>query len=123
MTHDAEQQPPRAADVPEAVLAAIHRYQAAVIDAVIRFGKQSAMREFVAAESALEAAIATALREAKEQGAADTARLDWLTESSGGWTEVGKRFHRACYLYVSRGMGHFRAALDAARAAEPEDGR
>jgi len=113
-----EQQPPRAVDVPEAVLAAIHRYQAAVIDAVLRFGKGPAMREFVAAESALEAAIATALREAREQGAADTARLAELVAAADDilpddWDT--RRCPKFTRLWLAIGE-----MQNAARAAEPE---
>jgi len=143
-----EQQPPRAVDVPEAVLAAIHRYQAAVIDAVLRFGKGPAMREFVAAESALEAAIATALREAKEQGAADREDAErWRAFTAHGCLTVNEddelmlafiipgESADADYLTSDEhatlrgerpntacvyGRPALNCAIDAARAAEPE---
>ena len=107
------EQPPRAADVPEAVREALHA-------AWYWVHHEHDANECAGRLRYIVAAIATALREARAHGAADTARLDWLTESSDGWGAIGRRFHRACYLYVSRGMDDFRTALDAARAAEPE---
>jgi len=74
------EQPPRAADVPEAVRnALVDLFSSAHCCAVdtVRGNSQAAAseRQCAAASHRLLAAIATALREAKEQGAADTARL------------------------------------------------
>jgi len=127
------QQPPRAADVPEAVLAAIRvalEAERELEAARHRFGQHATyedLRPFVFrcrdASQAGVAAIATALREAREQGARDKKQ-----EMRGVW-----RFAGRCMAHLTReqikqaaeGTGVqltfcSDAALDAARAAEPE---
>ena len=120
----APEQPPRAVDVPEAVLRAIDNASAAGVLLTapdITAAQGTDWERFDAAFSAhreLLAAIATALHEAKEQGAADTARLDWIGRVHGGCTDVWGQFLRAYAEW--NGASDFRTALDAARAAEPE---
>ena len=81
-------QPPRAADVPEAIRAAVETHGNAEHNFGIvsaegtggMMGWEKARTARIDARRNLYAAIATALREAKEQGAADTARLERLAE-------------------------------------------
>jgi len=135
----APEQPPRAVDVPEAVLTAIEvALKSAYADGSVasdRASLDSIHRVHDHADDAsiaLHAAIATALREAKEQGAADTARLDWLEGRAFSLyrerdEDTGALVSYAVYVNGDArtrcgilGEGGVRVALDAARAAEPE---
>ena len=113
----APEQPPRAADVPEAVLRAVDEYAEAAITLSDRRSGATEI-DFDCAHREMERTIATALREAREQGAADTARLDWISLLHDGRTDVWGQFLRAYAEW--NGASDFRTALDAARAAEPE---
>jgi len=104
-------QPPRAADVPEAVREALHA-------AWYWVHHEHDANECAGRLRYIVAAIATALREARAHGAADTARLDWIGRVHGGCTDVWGQFLRAYAEWD--GASDFRTALDAARAAEPE---
>ena len=121
----APEQPPRAVDVPEAVLRAIDNASAAGVLLTapdITAAQGTDWERFDAAFSAhreLLAAIATALHEAKEQGAADTARLDWIRDN---FHDIWFYAHHAKPMWVIGDVAKaedLRAALDAARA-EPE---
>src|SRR6185437_4309062 len=78
----APEQPPRAADVPVAhipagVLEAIDDFEEAAI--TLHEHRSFATEiDFNIAQAAMLKTIATALREARAHGAADTARLDWI---------------------------------------------
>ena len=118
----APEQPPRAADVPVAhipagVLEAIDDFEEAAI--TLHEHRSFATEiDFNIAQAAMLKTIATALREAREQGAADTARLAELVAAADDilpddWDT--RRCPKFTRLWLAIGE-----MQNAARAAEPE---